>query len=88
MIKNTSLLPHERFISLPSLWGKIFDSIIKSGNGLAVDFEFDEMIESLVGEFPLRGWRTYLLTCLIMEISERYSKEMKTLDDDVDTKSK
>jgi len=32
------------------------------------------MVESLLGEFPLRGWRTYLLTCLIMEISERSSK--------------
>ena len=70
MIKDKSLLPHERFISLSSLGGDIFDSIIKSGEGLAVDYEFDEMVESLLGEFPLRGWRTYLLTCLIMEISE------------------
>ena len=32
------------------------------------------MVESLLGEFPLCGWRTYLLTCVIMEISERGSK--------------
>ena len=55
MFKNTSILPHERFIHLPSLGVKIFDSIIKSGKGLAVDFEFDEMIKSLLGEFALRG---------------------------------
>jgi len=74
MSKDMSLLPHERFISRSSLGGKLFDSIIKSGKGLAVDYEFDEMVESLFVEFPLRGWRTYLLTCLIMEISERGSK--------------
>ena len=57
MFKDTSLLPHERFIHLPSLGVKIFDSIIKSGKGLAVDFEFefDEMAESILGEFALRG---------------------------------
>jgi len=55
MFKDTSLLPHERFISLSSLGDKIFDSIIKSGKGLAVDCEFDEMVESLLGEFLLRG---------------------------------
>ena len=71
---NLSLLPHERFISLSSLGGKLFDSIIKSDKGLAVDFEFDEMVENLLDEFPLRGCRTYLLTCLIIEISERGSK--------------
>ena len=32
------------------------------------------MVESLLGEFPLRYWRTYLLTCLIMEISDRDPK--------------
>ena len=74
MSKDASLLPHERFISLSSLGRKGFDSIIKSGNVLAVDYEFDEMVKSLLDEFPLRGWQTYLLTCLIMEISERDSK--------------
>jgi len=74
MFKDTSLLPHDRFMSLSSLGGKIFDSIIKSGKGLAVDYEFDEMAESLLGEFSLRGWQTYLLTRLIMNISEIYSK--------------
>ena len=77
MFKDTSLLPHERFISLSSLGGNIFDSIIKSGKGLAVDFEFDEMLESLLGEFPLRGWRTYLLICLIIETSERDSEAIQ-----------
>ena len=56
MFKDTSFLPHERCISLSSLGSKIFDSIIKSDKGLAVDFEFDEIIDSLLGEFPLRGW--------------------------------
>ena len=41
MIKDKSLLPHERFISLSSLGGNIFDSIIKSDKGLGVDLEFD-----------------------------------------------
>ena len=54
MIKDTSLLPHERLISLSSVGGRIFDSIINSSKGLAVDYEFDEMVESLLGEFPLR----------------------------------
>ena len=56
IFKNTSLLPHETLTRLPSLGGKIFESIIKSGKGLAVDFEFDEMVESLLGEFPLHVW--------------------------------
>ena len=51
MSKDTSLLPHERFISLSRLGGKLFDSIIKSGIDLAVDYEFDEMVESLLDEF-------------------------------------
>ena len=88
MFKDTSLLPHERFISLPSLLGKIFDLIVESGKGLAVDFELYEMVETLLGEFPLRGWRTYLLTCLIMEISEKDSKATEILDEDVDTRYK
>ena len=68
MITDSSLLPHGRFISSSSLGGKIFDSIIKSGKGLAVDFEFDEMVDSLLGEFPVRGWRTYLLIATIVFI--------------------
>ena len=74
MSTDTSLLPHERFISLSSLDCKLFDSIIKSGKCLAIDFELDEMVDSLLGKFPLRGWRTYLLICLIIYISERDSK--------------
>ena len=66
MFKNTSLLPHDRLISFPSLGDKSFDLIIKLGKGLAADFEFDEMVESLLGEFELRGCQTYLLTCLSM----------------------
>ena len=56
MFKDTSLLPYEIFISLPSLGVKTFDSIVKSGKGLSVDFEFDEMVDSLLGEFMLRSW--------------------------------
>ena len=52
MFKDTSLLTHDIFISLSGLGSKLFDSIIKSGKGLAVDYEFDEMVESLRGEFP------------------------------------
>ena len=52
MSKDTSLLPYERFISLSRLGGKLFDSILKSGMALlAVDYEFDEMVESLLDEF-------------------------------------
>ena len=72
MFKDTPLLPHDRFMSLSSIGCKIFDSIIKLCKGLAVDYEFDKIVESLLGEFPLRGWRTYLLKRLIMNISERY----------------
>ena len=32
------------------------------------------MIDSLFGELSLCGWQIYLLTCLIIEISERSSK--------------
>ena len=74
IFKKTSLLLHERFMSLSSLGVKLFDSIIKSDKGLAVDYELDEIVESLLDELPLRGWRTYLLTCLIIDISERGSK--------------
>ena len=74
MFKDTSFLPHERCISLSSLGSKIFDSIIKSDKGLAVDFEFDKMVESLLDEFPLHDWRTYLLTRLIMKFSEKDSR--------------
>ena len=55
IFKNTSLSPHDRFISISSLGCKLFDSITKSGRGLAVDYAFDEMVGSLLGEFPLCG---------------------------------
>ena len=74
MSYDASFLPHKRFISLSSLGVKLFDSILKSGKGLAVDYELDEIVKSQLYEFQLRMWRSYLLTCLIMEISERGSK--------------
>ena len=67
---------------------KLFDSIVKSGKGLAVDFGFDRIVESIFSEFPLRGWRAYLLACLIMIIYERDSTAIEILDEDDDTRSK
>ena len=46
------------------------------------------MVESLLGEFPLRSCQTYLLTYLIMDISERDSKAIEILDENADTQSK
>ena len=74
MFKDTSLLPHEILISFYSLGVKNFDSIIKSDKDLAIDFELDEIVESLLGEPPLRGGRAYLLTRIIIDISERDSR--------------
>ena len=56
IFKKTSSLLHERFMSLSSLGVKLFDSIIKSDKGLAVDYELDEIVDSLLDELPLRGW--------------------------------
>ena len=53
---------------------------MKSDNCLAGDFEFDKMVESLLGEFPLRDWETYLLTSLTMSFFERDSKAIEILD--------
>ena len=52
MYKDTSLLLHARFISLPRLGGKSFHSIIEWSKGLAVNFDFGEMADSLLDEFP------------------------------------
>ena len=49
MFKDTSLLTHDIFISLSGLGSKLFDSIIMLGKGLAVDYEFDKIVESLLG---------------------------------------
>ena len=49
------------------------------------------MIESLLGEFPLYGWRTDSLTCLSMEVTAKrgYYKTIDIiLDEDSDTMSK
>ena len=68
LLLDTSLLFHERFVSHRSLGGEIADSIISSNKGIAIDAAYDEMISELLDEFPILGWRTYLLNCLNDEI--------------------
>ena len=46
------------------------------------------MVESLLGEFPLRDWETYLLTSLTMSFFERDSKAIEILDENIDNLSK
>ena len=61
---DRSLLFHERFISRRSLAGNTSDSIIASNKGISIDATYDEMISEMLDEFPIRGWRIFLLTCL------------------------
>ena len=68
LLLHKSLVFHEKFISRRSLSGKITDSIIASNKGISIDAAYDEMISELLDEFPIRGWRTYLLNCLNDEI--------------------
>ena len=69
LIFDTSLLFHERFISRKGLGEEITDSIISSNKGISIDAAYDEMISKLLDVFPILGWRTYLLNCLIDEIT-------------------
>ena len=74
LLLDKSLLFHDRFISRRSLGEKITYLIIASKKGIYIDAAYDEMISELLDEFPIRGWRTYLLNCLNDEIlEEKYS---------------
>ena len=64
LLLDKSLLFHERFISRRSLGETIADSIIASNKGISINAAYDEMISELLDEFPIRGWRKFLLTCL------------------------
>ena len=64
LLSDTSLLIHERFISRKGLGETIVYSIIKCKTGISIDPTYDEMIRELLDEFPILGWRTYLLTCM------------------------
>ena len=68
LLSDKSLLFHERCISRRSLGGEITYLIIASNIGIAIDAAYDEIISELLDEFPILGWRTYLLTCLNDEI--------------------
>ena len=54
-----------------SLGGEIADSIIASNKGIAIDAAYDEMISELLDEFPILGWRIFLLNCLNDEIADK-----------------
>ena len=80
LLLDKSLLFHERFISRRSLDEKITDSIIASNKDISIDPAYDEMISELLDEFPIRGWRTYLLNCLNDEILDKqYSSVTNTI---------
>ena len=64
LLLDKSLLFHERFISRRSLGEKVADSIIASNKGIYIDAAYDEMISELLDDFPILGWRTFLLNCL------------------------
>ena len=55
VLKNESLLLHERSISRPSLKDQNVDSIIASSKGIFAENDFDELISGLLGEFTLCG---------------------------------
>ena len=79
IIKNESLFPHERFINRPSPGDNIVDSIIALGKEIAADNDFNKLIFGLLGEPPLLDRRTYLLTCLENENSDRHSKKEESV---------
>ena len=68
LLLDKSLLFHERFISRRSLVVEIADLIIASNKGIAIDPAYHEMISKLLDEFPILGWRIFLLNCLNDEI--------------------
>ena len=68
---DTSLRINEIFISHKVLGETITYSIIASNTGISIDSAYDEMISELLDEFPILGWRTYILNCLNDEIVEK-----------------
>ena len=71
ILSDKSLLFHERSIRRKGLGEEIADSIISSNKGISIDSVYDAMISDLIDEFPILGWRTYLLNCLIDEIEDK-----------------
>ena len=68
LLLDEALLFHERFVSRRSLGENNADSIIASNNGISIDADYDEMISELLDDFPILGWRPFLLNCLNDEI--------------------
>ena len=68
LLLDEALLFHERFVSRRSLGENNADSIIASNNGISIDTDYDEMISELLDDFPILGWRPFLLNCLNDEI--------------------
>ena len=68
LLLDEALLIHERFVSRRSLGENNADSIIASNNGISIDADYDEMISELLDDFPILGWRPFLLNCLNDEI--------------------
>ena len=77
LLLDKSLLSYERFISRRSLGGRIADSIIASNKGIYIDADYDEMISELLDDFPILGWRTFLLNCLNGEIVDKNNSSVK-----------
>ena len=64
LLTDTSLISRKGF-------GKaITYAIIASKIGIYIDPAYDEMIRELLDEFPILGWRSYILTCMTDIISE------------------
>ena len=69
-LRDTSLLIQERFVSRKGIGETLAYAIIFGRTGISIDPAYDEMISKLLDEFPILGWRTYLLTCMTDIISE------------------
>ena len=69
-LRDTSLKIQERFVSRKGIGETLAYAIIFGKTGISIDPAYDEMISELLDEFPLLGWRTYLLTCMADIISK------------------
>ena len=67
---DTSLSVQERFVSRKGIDEAIAYSVIATKRGISIDPAYDEIISELLDEFPLLGWRTYLLTHMADYISK------------------
>ena len=69
-LRDTSLLIQERFVSRKGIGETLAYAIIFGRTDISIDPAYDEIISELLDEFPLLGWRTYLLTHMADIISK------------------